>query len=213
MINDWAEIDVELFKEIFNTYLNHGGNTTEKVIEIQNISSICLGAGPRDECRIFIGAGLDPLEWKEDNEMVYKMYKSFLDAGLGDKMKNDLSILNVCYFQDGSPMISPIGATKNNIDLFLDTCFGNKEDIQKNPLYKTIKDLDQTVIWYRRRKDGKINYVTSRPNISDKEKLIRIRAMDLDDWKTMMLEGTTVGRFPEKYKVNDIKQDDIIRMS
>jgi hypothetical protein len=212
MINEWAEVDVELFKEIFNTYLNHEGSTAEKVIEIQNISSIILGANSRDECRIFIGAGLDPLEWKEDNRAVYEMYKRFLDIGLEDKIKNDLSILNICYFQDGSPMISPIGASKSNIDLFLDTCFGNKDDIKKNPLYLAIKDLDQTVVWYRRRSDGKINYVSSRPNIPDRDKLVRIRTMDLSDWKKMMLEGSTVGRFPEKYRADDIKKDDIFRV-
>ena len=211
MIEPWVELDVELFKEIFYAYLNHEGNSAKKVIEIQNISNISLGASPSEETRIFLGAGLDPFEWREDNEMVCLMYEKFVEAGMGDKMKDDLSILNICYFQEGSPLISPIGATKNNTELFLDTCFGDMEDIEKNPLYSTIKDLDQTVVWYKRNKKGKIDYVTTRPKVSDRDKLVRIRAMDLEDWKHMMLEGTTIGRFPNKYKTDDIKKKDIIR--
>ena len=207
MIGKWEEISVELFKEIFNFYLNHEGSSVDKVIEIQNIQCI----GQDNETRIFLGSKMNPLDWKEDNKLVVELYDKMKKHGLGEKVLDDISILNVCYFQQGAPLISPIGATSENINLFLMTCFGNKEELDDNPLFSLIKDINETVVWYRRGSDGKINYVTTRPKISDSDKLVRIRVMDYKDWEKIISEGTRSGYFPDKYKKDDIKAEDINR--
>lgn len=211
MIGEWTEINLELFKEIFNAYLDHSGTTTSKVVEIQNISQIVLGIKPSEETRIFFGAGVDPFDWKEDNELVCRLYDQMIEAGYGDKMKNDLSILNICHFQEGSPMISPLGPTKANIDLFFKTSFGSESDIEDDPKFDVISDMPTAVLWYEKTKDGGIYYDMSRKkDLPDSSRYVRIRAIDLEDWKDMMLEGTTLCRFPEKYKKGDLSKDSIV---
>ena len=133
-----------------------------------------------------------------------------LKMGLEEEIKNDLKKLNVCYFQEGIPLISPIGATDTNIKLFLDTCFGDDEAISNNELYQTLRKLDKMIVWFVRNKDGKGVYDSSRKAVPDSKKLVRIRAIDLDDWKKMIFEGMTIGAFPSKYKKGDVKREDII---
>lgn len=214
MIQEWVELDVELFKTIFYTYLNHEGNSEGKVIEIQYIPNIWEAEKSEDEVRIFLGSGLDPFEFQEANSAVCEMYERmcerFSKMGLEEEIKNDLKKLNVCYFQEGIPLISPIGATDTNIKLFLDTCFGDDEAISDNELYQTLRKLDKMVVWFVRNEDGKIVYDSSRKAVPDSKKLVRIRAIDLDDWKKMIYEGITLRCFPDRYKKGDVKREDII---
>lgn len=209
MIQDWVEIDVELFKTIFYTYLNHEGNSEGKVIEIQYIPNIWEATKSEDEVRMFLGSGIDPFEFKDANEMVCKMYEKFMKMGMTD-VKDDLKKLNICYFQEGLPLISPIGATPTNIQLFLDTCFGDDKDIADNKMYKTLRSLDKMVVWYIRNAAGKIVYDNSRRSVPDNKKMVRIRAIDLDDWKKMIYEGITLRCFPDRYKKGDVKREDIV---
>lgn len=210
MIKEWVEIDVELFKTIFNSYLNHEGDSTDKVIEIQYIPNIWEAQSPAEEVRMFLGSGIDPFEFRDANSVICKMYERFVKEGLINEIEEDLKKLNICYFQEGQPLISPIGATDTNIRLFMDTCFGDEDDIKDNEMYKTLRKLDKMVLWYVRNKNGKIVYDSSRKSVPDSKKTVRIRSIDLSDWKKMILEGVTLGRFPEKYKKDDVDKEDII---
>ena len=209
MIKDWVEIDVELFKTIFYSYLHHEGNSVGKVIEIQYIPNIWEASRSEEEVRMFLGSGIDPFEFKDANETVCKMYENLMVMGVTE-VKEDLKKLNICYFQEGIPLISPIGATDINVDIFLNTCFGNDEDIVDSDMYKTFRSLDKMIVWFVRNSAGKIVYDTSRKTVPDNKKLVRIRSIDLDDWKKMIYEGITLRCFPDRYKKGDVKKEDIL---
>ena len=209
MIKDWVEIDVELFKTIFYSYLHHEGNSVGKVIEIQYIPNIWEASRSEDEVRMFLGSGIDPFEFKDANEMVCEMYEKLMVMG-ATEVKEDLKKLNICYFQEGIPLISPIGATDTNVDIFLNTCFGNDEDIVDSDMYKTFRSLDKMIVWFVRNSAGKIVYDTSRKTVPDNKKLVRVRSIDLDDWKKMIYEGITLHCFPDRYKKGDVKKEDIL---
>jgi len=210
MIKDWVEIDVELFKTIFNSYLNHSGDSVDKVIEIQYIPNIWEAANEKDEVRMFIGSGLDPFEFESSSSPIRKIYEKFSEMGMGKEIREDLKKLNLCYFQEGRPLISPIGATPTGSELFWNTCFGDDEAISDSEFYQTLRSLDKMVVWYVRGRNGKIIYDSTRKAIPDSKKLVRIRAIDLDDWKKMIYEGITLGCFPDRYKKGDIKKEDIV---
>lgn len=212
MINPWVEVSVGLFRDIFKAYLGHSGDTEGKVIEIQNLASIYFHDDRTCSARIFLGAGMDPFEFGRSNEALCDLKEAFERMGMGEKFMNDLKVLNICYFCDGEALISPVGATKTNTDMFFITCFGDSSDMDRVPsLRDSISDTSKMVVWFKRDSDGKYIYDSSRkPGTDDEAKQVRIRVMDLEDWKTMMLEGETLRRFPEKYKKDDIKKDEII---
>ena len=214
MIQEWREIDLDLFRQIFSAYLNHQGDTEGKVLEIQNISGIYFEDFTDEDgscCRIFLGAGMNPLEFREFNELVAETYDKFgdLDPEFQNKIEEDLKILNVCYFQSGQPLISPIGATKKTIDIFFLTCFGGMSEIAK---FKEVplEKFEHSILWYSKDSEGNVKYNNLREDdISDLDKLIRVRVMDLSDWKKMVYEGITLQCFPDRYKTEDLHKEDI----
>lgn len=211
MIQNWVEISVDLFREIFESYVSHRGNSTEKVIEIQNPAEIYFGTN----ARTFIGAGLDPFEFRSFNEVMCKTCEMLEKGGdLGDSasLREDIKILNSCDIPKyiAGPLISPVGATPENLKLWWTIHFGSLSDMEKISTVKDkIDDFKAGISWYFRNKNGKIVYDMRRENnIDEKDMLIRIRSIDLADWKKMVYETISINEFPAEYMKEDMKKED-----
>lgn len=215
MIQNWVEISVDLFREIFDSYISHKGNSADKVIEIQNPAEIYYGTNSRT----FIGAGIDPFEFRTYNELMCQACES-LEHGHPDKaesLREDINILNSCDIPKyiSGPLISPIGATPENIKLWWVVHFGSISDMEAlSSLKDKIDDFKVGVCWYFRDENGKIVYDMRRKNTATNEKdmLIRIRSIDLADWKKMIYETISINEFPAEYMKEDIKKEDFSKV-
>lgn len=204
MIHQWTEIDIGFFKEIFEFYKNHQGDSENKVIEIQNLSGIHYGEVPT--VRIFFGAKINPLDYREWNSGICSVFDSFSGVIGSDYVRDEYQALNLCFFSDG-PMITPFGHGNKNAETFMITAFGNMDELKKTIIHPP---SDRLVMWYWKDKNGTIVYdMTRRPtNLSDEERFIRIRTMDFSDWKKTADSAIKHAKFPDSFTQNDLKKED-----
>ena len=206
MITQWSEVDLELFYDIFDFYKNHGGSSEDRVIEIQNISGKYFNEVPYT--RIFLGAKINPLDYRESNEGICAVFDTFKDKIGGKELEREFSVFNLCFYcVAGGPLITPFGPTEKNIDTFFATSFGDLKDVKRTSVKKSM--YNRLILWYTRDKDGKIVYDMSRAPITipDSQRLIRIRVMDFKDWKNMIDESRRYAKFPDEFEKDDISRE------
>lgn len=206
MINQWSEVDLELFYEIFDFYKNHKGSSEDKVIEIQNISGKYFDEVPYT--RIFLGAKINPLDYRESNPGICSVYDTFKDSLGKRELDEEFRVLNLCFYcAAGGPLITPFGPTAKNIDTFFATSFGDTDAVKRTSMKKSM--YNRLILWYTKDKDGKIVYDMSRAPITvpDSQRLVRIRTMDFSDWKKMIDESTRCAKFPDYFEKDDISSE------
>lgn len=207
MIQNWVEIDVGLFREIFESFLNHQGDTQDKIIELQSPAAIWYNSIDNVAgTRIFIGSGIDPMDYRKWNEPICKIYENFSEM-FGDEVKADYKKLNLCMF-GRAPYITTMGSCEETIKMFWETSFASRDEFSERN--KNLANLDQLVMWYYR-KGKKIYYDMRRIPRKDVEHLIRIRVMDLRDWKNeVALALANDGAFRDSFIKDDIKKSDMV---
>ena len=208
MINQWNEIDLEMFYELFDLYKNHYGTSENKVIEIQNLSGKYYDEVPYT--RIFLGSRINPLDYREWNSGICAVYDTFKDALGKEEIEEEFRVLNLCFFAESAgPMITPFGPTPKNIDTFFATSFGDSEKIKNTPRERK-GGYSRLILWYTRDKNGKIVYDMSRKKIvvPDDKRYIRIRTMDFLDWTLAIKESIVHARVPDYFTKDDIKKED-----
>lgn len=182
MIKNWNEIDMEMFKEILDSYWNKEDWTLDKVLEIQYLDKILDN---KSSTRVYLGNGININEWKDFNKSTLDLMDMLTDMFMPDKSIKEIlsnTCLSMCILEDG-PRITPLSNTKDHYNLLWSTSFGhssiNKEitNMISNPI----------VLWYW--KDD--NYFNIGSNdlsdtMQEKDKLVRLRGISLDTWKDMM---------------------------
>ena len=206
MIHPWTEIDIEFFKEIFEHYKNHQGESEDKVIEIQNLSGIHYNEVPT--VRVFIGAKINPLDYRDWNSGICSVFDNFSGIIGDDYTKEEFSTLNMCFFSTG-PLITPFGHGNKNSDTFMITAFGNMDELKKTVIPAP---SDRLVMWYRKEPDGTIVYdMTRQPtDLPDTKRFIRIRMMDFSDWKKIIDGAIKHAKFPDDFTKDDLKKEDFV---
>ena len=208
MINQWNEIDLEMFYELFDFYRNHKGTSENKVIEIQNLSGKYYEEIPYT--RIFIGSKINPLDYREWNSGICAVYDTFKDTLGKDELDEEFRVLNLCFFAESAgPMITPFGPTPKNIDTFFATSFGDSEKMQNTSMERK-GGYSRLILWYTRDKDGKIVYDMSRKKttLPDTKRYIRVRTMDFSDWKLAIEDSIIHARVPDYFSKDDITKED-----
>lgn len=206
MINQWNDIDLEMFKELFDFYRNHGGGSKDKVIEIQSLSGQYY---EEDPCtRIFLGSKINPFDYRKWNESICTVFESFKDT---IDIEDDLEMLNLCFFaprRGYGPLITPLGATEKNVYNFWAASFGDMSEVENSSLKNGI--YSRLILWFTKDANGKIVYDMSRKptKFSLTERLVRVRIMDFSDWKKMVSEALESDRIPEYFSSSDIKKED-----
>ena len=182
MIKNWNEIDMEMFKEILDSYWNKEDWTLDKVLEIQYLDKILDN---KSSTRVYLGNGININEWKDFNKSTLDLMDMLTDMFMPDKSIKEIlsnTCLSMCILEDG-PRITPLSNTKDHYNLLWSTSFGhssiNKEitNMISNPI----------VLWYW--KDD--NYFNIGSNdlsdtLQEKDKLVRLRGISLDTWKDMI---------------------------
>ncbi len=208
MIQNWVEVEVELFREIFDSFLNHSGDTTGKVIEIQSPASIWYKGRDDMQARIFLGSGINPLEYRKWNEAICSVYEHLTDLfGEETSLKDDYGRLNLCMFGH-APFITTVGSCEDTVKMFWETSFASEDEFSERN--KKLIKLDQLVMWYYKKGD-KIYYDMRRLPRKDVDHLVRIRVMDLDDWKKIVSDAiVNGGEFSKDFTKDDIKKSDMV---
>lgn len=189
-MSKWAEIDLEMFIEIFDDFWNNADWTTNLVLEIQNIPALLARCS---ESRVYIGNKINLYDFKEYNENTI----SFLESAkslLRDRFRIDNEMLeesdptkiSLCITTDGIPKITPIS---NNSFNLLTSCFGIVNEGSNDPIQIYASSL--MTLWYIKTNKGKriLDYrKESFKNYNNSQKYIRMRTLDYDDWYKMIKE-------------------------
>lgn len=200
MINEWANIDLDLFREVLQKYLCHIGDSDNKVIEIQNLFDIYFEVS--QPTRIFIGAKLDPYDWPDWNT---KLINIIEDVGKDNFYKN--CDLLFCSVSGQGPLLSPLPRSGKTFNIFWSTAFGDEESIAG--AWKG-KNAARLVLWYAKDKSGKIIYDITRAKtaLSDTERFVRIRIMDYYECRNIINRIIKTTRIPEEFSKEDLKKSD-----
>lgn len=200
MINKWTELDLELFYEVLRKYLNHVGDSDNKVIEIQNMSDVWYD--PFIKTRLFLGAKINPLDWEDWNERLVTAIRGFGES----TFRSYCDLLFCCLGY--APIMSPLPKTGKTLDMFLATSFG--DEAATRDFWKG-QENEKLVLWYSRDEDGGIIYDMSRNPITlpDTKRFIRIRTMDYSDWKDMVEKTIKTTKQPEELTKDDLKKEEI----
>lgn len=186
MIYKWCEIDLEMFEEIFNEYVSLASWSVDKVLEVQNIPSIILG---QRSDRFYLGNGIKLLDWVSWNEESIMLIDSFNNAfpGIKDTIL-DKSKLSTCSLCNSEPKITPMGIDVH-FKILWNTYFGQNFKIENKFIFKGADCDIRTDLWFTKSKaDSEL--ITYRPGktrkLDNSQKFVRIRAIDLGDWKEMI---------------------------
>ena len=81
MIKNWNEIDMEMFKEILDSYWNKEDWTLDKVLEIQYLDKILDN---KSSTRVYLGNGININEWKDFNKSTLDLMDMLTDMFIPD---------------------------------------------------------------------------------------------------------------------------------
>ena len=199
-INKWNEIDLDMFKDVFNMYWKKDLGTENKVLELQNLIAI------REHCpeiRVYFGAKIRMEDFREFN----KGSLEFIDI-MREKFGSTFMMPSISmWIVTAGPRITPLGENRSHYDLIWSSCFGEKSDSEfinliPNPI----------ILWFSKTKDG--NYETgdyANKNVPGSEKFVRLRGWDYEDWKKMMDTYCSNGlKLEDLYVEDDINKEKIL---
>ena len=202
MISEWKEVDLDLFYEVLRKYLNHIGDSDDKVIEIQNLADAYYD--PPIKTRVFLGAKIDPFDWPDWNDRLIGIIKE-----LGVEYFKSKCDLIFCSLAFGGPMMSPLPRSGKTLEMFLSTSFGDEDSIRE--LWKgQTQSTGMLIFWYSRNSEGKIVFDMSRKPITipDTERYVRMRIIDFPEWKRLVNETVRSTQHPEELTKDDLKPED-----
>ena len=220
-MTDWNEIDIELFKDVFTAYFSHKGSLDNKVLEIQNLRSISSGS---PEARVFFGSGIKIENYKKWNscalaisEALTSMFGSFPDF-----RKFEDCEISMCIFEQG-PIIIPIGSTPGHDKIILSSYFGidvskTSDNINLLQVIDKLKEKRQNTksslnLYYYSKDNDKKYYLCDKNDSKEFVKKVRLRTMDLDEWKQLTHDYIISGyKLPENIYKDDVNKKDIEKM-
>lgn len=186
MIYKWCQIDLEMFEEIFNEYVSLASWSVNKVLEVQNIPSIILGQNSE---RFYLGNGIklsDWISWNEGSIMLLDTINNAL-PGFKDLIINNNKISS-CFLCDSGPKVTPMGIDIH-YKILWNTYFGQNFKIEDKFIFKDVDCEIRPDFWFTKTGEDP-ELITYRPSktrcLSNSQKFVRIRAIDLSDWKEMI---------------------------
>lgn len=205
MIHKWNELDFYHFDEFLSNFENGDEWTKKVVLELQDPYSILLGK----QKRVFLGYGIKVKDYEKYNERFLKLV-NILQSGVPDLNILEKESLSLCYLsKEEGPVIVPLvgsdskGGSRSVVRhmLFGDT---NKEaDI----IGKILNADPGPGVWYEKDPDlGRVLWIPQRKGISQNNRIIRFRTIDLEDWKRLIsdwINGNT-----EEISKDDLKKED-----
>lgn len=201
MIYKWNLVKPDVFKDIFDRFWNKQGNTEKLILELQNFS-------PNDEpgelpIRLFFGQGIQFNDWIDYNKDTYKLikttneYLSSLKGSPVDICKE--ANLSMCMTEEG-PKITPLKSKAEHDELIF------KGMIDEDSL-DSIVDEKCRMLTKLSRNFLKINIVKTKAGIfktnGKGEHYVRVRAMDVDDWKEHINHYAENDSFLENFTKDD----------
>ena len=199
-LGKWNEINLDMFKYIFDMYWKRKPGTVDKVLELQNLIAIREGC---PDVRVYFGAQIKLEDFKDYNQNSID-FINVLRSSLGEEFMK--SIISMCINTRG-PRITPLGDNKPHRELIMSSCFGEESDSE---IAKMIPN--PIILWYQKTEDGK--YITgdyADKNAPYTKKFVRLRGWKYEDWKEMMNSYCKSGFDVEKlYTFEDIDRSRIL---
>lgn len=210
MIYKWNEINLDMFLEIFDSFWNGEDWSKELVMEIQNIPAILSNQG---DSRVYFSRKINIYDFKEDNESTINFLESAKEVLNGDDKypidtkeilhKNSNLSMSI-LLDDGLIRVLPFSISSYDV---IRHCFGLYVKGESS-LMSYVADLMN--FWYLKSKDtGKRKVDITKNSVKkydNNEKIIRVRTMDYDDWRSIIntYKDTKIIRNTE----DDLKKED-----
>lgn len=192
-MNNWNEVDIDMFKYIFNMYWNNDPSTIDNVLEVQNLLAIKSNCS---DVRVFFGHRInidDFEEYNKDSIQVIKM----LGELFGIDIRKELNPISMCIVCDG-PKIVPLGGTEMHYKM-ISRCFDVSEEQNDGPSVTKHITSSPIILWYSKTASG--DYIIGDKDTKTK-KYIRIRGWKFSEWKNMIQE------YCDNYFLGDVLQMD-----
>lgn len=196
----WNEVDIEMFREIFDMYWNKHPGTEDKVLEIQSLRAIKEKA---PEVRVYLGSGIFIEDFRDSNQESLKFIEGLRKTFGPEFMRAHISL---CLLTSG-PKVIPIGKSKEHYNLIWNSWFGDSSEEVNNS--SGIELLKPVILWYTKNAGKYIlgNYNT--PNIPLSERKIRLRGWFLGDWKQRMYDYGNLGSCVLDME-DDVREEEIL---
>ena len=204
MIYKWNEISLDMFKDVFDAYWRGDDWTCDKVLEIQNPIAI---KSYWSDSRIYFGKGIDINEWSDWNKESLRLINS-INPHISMKSLITNQKISMCLLE-GGPRITPLGSVGVHYNLIWNMCFGADQKISSD-LELSFPREKSLCLWYTK-EDGK--YIIDPYKYNDYDnftKMIRVRSIDLVDWKEMMKNYTKTNDISYLDMSNDIPKQSIV---
>jgi hypothetical protein len=205
MIYNWNEINYENFEEVFDGFFNREPWSDGKVLEVQNI----LGsvAEPLKTLRLYFSRSFSDSDIRLGLEepMLNLLIGTNKQANLAEMMNRHNTMI-MGTFINGRYRVTPV--MRSNIDRIKMPLFG---DLSKKNSIKSGQELPLPAAWYTKSSiPGKINYFlnSDKTNFSNKERFIRCRSIDRDDWRDII--DTFLNTGVMTHAEDDIKANKVI---
>ena len=174
-----------MFKDIFDAYWKGEDWTRDKVLEIQNPMAIKTNW---PELRVYFGKGIDINEWADWNKGALSIINNMNSYIPMNSILTDQK-LSMCLLDKG-PRITPLGSVNIHYDLIWNMCFGANQKLDLDFDITTPESDKSLCLWYTKNKTKYIVEPGQFGNYDNFTKMIRIRSIDLADWKDMMRNYT-----------------------
>lgn len=229
IVNEWNEIDLGMFLEIFNDFKEKTDWTKNLILEIQYVPFLIYD----HSTRIYVGnVGID--FYKKYNEKLYNMILNvlsplsktlfgdkdeFLTDSLGNPIKfgglDNITLISLGIIE-GKKDIAVIPLIGNSLKLFYNY-LGLGNDNDNNELKRLGIKPPKTALYYSYYKDITdnkiiINFSNKSLNLKEDKNIkqyIRVRTIDINHWKEMIKdyieEGKGLKWTDQDYCISNIK--------
>lgn len=205
MIYKWNELDFHHFEEFLKAFENKEEWTKKVILELQDPYSILFGK-PR---RVFIGYGINVEDYAQYNERFLKLVNIF-KSGIPDFDMLGKDSISICCLTKDGPCITPlVGGQLNggSFGIMRNFLFGEKS--KEADLINSIfpeQSNSGPGIWYQKNEGKRVVWIPQKEGVSAKERFVRFRTIDLNDWKRLVDEWM-VG-VCEEISEGDLKKED-----
>lgn len=204
MIYKWNELDFHHFEEFLKAFENKEEWTKKVILELQDPYPI-LFEKPR---RVFIGYGINVEDYAQYNERFLKIVSMF-KSGIPDLDMLGKDSISICYLTKDGPSIIPLVGSQLNgsFGIMRSALFGEKSKEAETMSRIFPGESTGPGVWYQKDKTlGRVIWIPQIKDVPSKEKFVRFRTIDLEDWKRL-IEDWMNGNYEEISK-DDLKKED-----
>lgn len=195
MIYNWGFVKLEFFQEILLSYLGGDPLYSNKIIEIQNPGFILLGENSLS--RVYFSRYTKVQDWGGYNPELQHLKKYINEMGQNGEIKTSEAEWTEVLNRKTNMFMIPVAFDRQEILLYpltkkedIQECFSKFITFEEDNISPSFMYSMLALPLYLSKYNEKWEYL----NLSSKERYIRMRTLDIEDWKNIVSKGLETGQ-------------------